>query len=78
MNQTATVTIKPHPREVVREFLEACKNHGSNNFYEEVVTELRAQINAPAKKETVTEILRKIDDAIEACNSAYAECETLT
>lgn len=40
----ASVTIKPHPREVVREFLEACKNYGSAKFYNDVVEELKAQV----------------------------------
>ena len=44
MNTTATVTIKPHPREVVREFLEACKNYGSAKFYNDVIAEIEEQV----------------------------------
>ena len=44
MNTSATVTIKPHPREVVREFLEACKNYGSAKFYNDVIAEIEDQV----------------------------------
>lgn len=62
-NSPASITIKPHPREVVREFLEACRNYGHVKFYFEVLAEIEEQVpgilGTSHKREVVKPIYRK-------------------